>query len=108
MDVDALDRVLKDRGVEISRSKLSAALQDPAFSSWAKLHLTPATLLTPDELARYVICLPCILFPPRPPFLTHRTSYPLRPLAYYLSLSRLPHLAPDNGPSQPKAKETLT
>lgn len=57
MDVDSLDRVLKDRGVSIERAKLTAVLGDASFSSWASLHLTPATLLTPDELATYVTCL---------------------------------------------------
>ncbi|MBE3043680.1 hypothetical protein IMZ48_14140 [Candidatus Bathyarchaeota archaeon] len=69
MDVDSLDRVLKERGISIEKAKLAAALGDPSFSSWADLHLTPATLLTPDELATYVTCLSCppLVCPPRSP-----------------------------------------
>lgn len=69
MDVEKLDRILKERGVEIEKPKLAAALDDPSFRSWANLHLTPATLLTPDELATYVTCL--VLSTPPP--VTHET-----------------------------------
>ncbi|SPO04587.1 uncharacterized protein DNG_07272 [Cephalotrichum gorgonifer] len=53
MDVDALDRILKERGIDVSRSQLSGALRDASFSAWAKLHLTPATMLTQDELSTF-------------------------------------------------------
>lgn len=77
MDVDGLDRILRERGVEIERTKLEAALDDASFKSWASLHLTPATLLTPDELATYVTCLshsPSV--PPRHPRDTRLRSNP--------------------------------
>lgn len=57
MDVDTLDRILKDRGVAVDKKRLAEVLQDEGFSDWAELHLSPATLLSPDELATYVTCL---------------------------------------------------
>ena len=66
MDVESLDRILKERGVQIEKSKLAAVLNDASFSSWARLHLTPATLLSPDELATYVTCLSLSHGPPSP------------------------------------------
>lgn len=57
MDVDTLDRILKDRGVEVERQRLAEVLRDEGFADWAELHLSPATLLSPDELATYVTCL---------------------------------------------------
>lgn len=83
MDVDTLDRILKDRGVEVERKRLAEALQDEGFKDWAELHLSAATLLSPDELATYVTCLnPCANDPypysrppnPRPLSLSLRTT----------------------------------
>lgn len=42
-------------GIRVSRDEVKRALQDPeqgeAFAKWAKLHLEPDNLLSPDEIA---------------------------------------------------------
>ncbi|PKS10128.1 hypothetical protein jhhlp_001878 [Lomentospora prolificans] len=57
MDLDTVDRILKDYGIDIDRSELKAAFNhqdgDTSLSQWASLHLGHETLLTPDELTLY-------------------------------------------------------
>jgi len=63
MTLDELVRVLRSYNVPYDRTALKAVFDDPeqgpALKEWTRVHLTPDTLLSEDQLTSQVPFPPC-------------------------------------------------